>query len=214
MIRALALAGGLCGAAALSQFPEYSQQYLQRLAGAVDELSAVVAAFDASAEGVGLTRAEALDEMGGSTFQTRLRADMQGNIARLDRLSADYAALSGTVPLERLAMVWRMRDGVLAARTWADFQPALPLTQAGVVSAGLGFGTGWLGITAGLGLLSGLFRRRVWRARTRATSEVSPEALPREEPVLRRTPGNLAEYLKSESQQPSLRRKSNEMFEM
>ncbi|WP_300519133.1 DUF2937 family protein [Aliiroseovarius sp.] len=60
MIRVLALVGGLGGAVTLSQFPEYSQQYLQRLAGAVDELSAVVAAFDASAAGFDLTRVEAL----------------------------------------------------------------------------------------------------------------------------------------------------------
>ncbi|MBU0778826.1 MAG: DUF2937 family protein, partial [Alphaproteobacteria bacterium] len=35
MIRALALIGGLAGGAALSQYPEFSQQYLQRLAGQV-----------------------------------------------------------------------------------------------------------------------------------------------------------------------------------
>ena len=42
-MRAIAVAGGLAGAAGLSQFPEFSQQYVQRLGGAVDELTAVVA---------------------------------------------------------------------------------------------------------------------------------------------------------------------------
>lgn len=37
--RVLALAGGLSGAVGLSQFPEFSQQYLQRLAGQVDALN-------------------------------------------------------------------------------------------------------------------------------------------------------------------------------
>lgn len=202
MIRVLALVGGLSGAAGLSQFPEFSQQYLQRLAGAVDELTAVVAAFDASAEGFGLTRTEALQEMGSSPFQNQLRADMEGNIARLDRLRADYAALSGTAPLERLTMVWRMNDTDLATRTWADFQPALPLTQAGAVSSGIGFIGGWLMLSGMLSLLSWPFRRR------------RKQPSPRREPVLRQDPGKLAQYVKSESQRPSLHRKPEEMFEM
>ena len=43
MIRTLTLAGALAGAVSLSQFPEFSQQYLQRLSGAVDELLLYVA---------------------------------------------------------------------------------------------------------------------------------------------------------------------------
>lgn len=160
MIRVLALVGGLGGAVTLSQFPEYSQQYLQRLAGALDELTAVVAAFDASAEGFGLTRNAALDQMGGTAFQNQLRDDMRGNIARLERLSADYAALSGTAPLERLTMVWRLRDSELAARTWGDFRPAVPVTRDGALATGIGFGTGWLLVAGLLRGLIGLSRRR------------------------------------------------------
>ncbi|NRB05388.1 MAG: DUF2937 family protein, partial [Rhodobacteraceae bacterium] len=44
--RAIALAGGLAGGLSLSQFPEFSQQYLQRLGGAVDALAVVVTDFD------------------------------------------------------------------------------------------------------------------------------------------------------------------------
>ena len=60
MIRLLAFIGGLGGAVSLSQFPEFSQQYLQRLAGAVDELQVIVETFDADAKGANLTRDEAL----------------------------------------------------------------------------------------------------------------------------------------------------------
>ena len=49
ILRALTLAGGLTGAAVSSQFPEFSQQYTQRLGGAVDALAVVVADFDAMA---------------------------------------------------------------------------------------------------------------------------------------------------------------------
>ncbi|MEO1364377.1 MAG: DUF2937 family protein, partial [Pseudomonadota bacterium] len=59
--RALMLAGGFAGAALTSQFPEYSQQYTQRLGGAVDALAEVVADFDASARAEGLSREAALD---------------------------------------------------------------------------------------------------------------------------------------------------------
>ena len=41
--------GGLTGAAGLSQLPEFSQQYLQRLAGQVDELTRQVVEFDQTA---------------------------------------------------------------------------------------------------------------------------------------------------------------------
>ena len=63
LVRAITLAGGLTGAAGLSQFPEFSQQYIQRLSGAVDELSRVVAEFDADAAALGLSRGEALDQL-------------------------------------------------------------------------------------------------------------------------------------------------------
>ena len=53
MIRTLTLAGALAGAVSLSQFPEFSQQYLQRLSGAVDELRGLVLAFDATAGAAG-----------------------------------------------------------------------------------------------------------------------------------------------------------------
>ena len=62
--RVLALLGGLAGGASLSQFPEYSQQYIQRLAGAVDELTLFVTEFDADAASVGLSWDEALQECG------------------------------------------------------------------------------------------------------------------------------------------------------
>ena len=56
--RVLTLAGGLSGAAGLSQFPEFSQQYAQRLGGAVEELQLFVEEFDADAAGVGMAAFE------------------------------------------------------------------------------------------------------------------------------------------------------------
>ena len=42
MLKILSIVGAVAGAAGLSQFPEFSQQYLQRLAGKVDALGLVV----------------------------------------------------------------------------------------------------------------------------------------------------------------------------
>ncbi len=158
-MRVLALAGGLAGAVALSQYPEYSQQYVQRLSGAVDELGAVTFAFDTSAKVAGLTRDEALEQMQGSAFGDSFSGDMRSRINRYERLNSDYLALSGALPLERLARFYHISDPELARRTWDDFQPAVPVTPEGLIAAGIGFVTGWSVIAIGLGILFGRRRR-------------------------------------------------------
>lgn len=159
MVKVLALVGGLAGAAALSQFPEFSQQYLQRLGGQVDALAKVVADFDASAAKAGLTRIEALDQLQGTEFLELRRADMEGSFARYARLTSDLITLRNTGPLERLAMPWRFSDVETAQAVMADFRPALPLTLEGGVSAGAGFLGGWAGLSALVSLILWPFRR-------------------------------------------------------
>ena len=158
-MRILALAGGIAGAVALSQFPEFSQQYVQRLSGAADELRAVTIAFDTTARVAGLSREAALDKMGGSDFQDRLRDDMRARIYRYERLNADYQALASAAPLQRLSRAWRLRDRDLVTRTWDDFKPAVPVTVEGLTFAGLGFAAGWLLVTLVLALLMRPLRR-------------------------------------------------------
>jgi len=160
ILRIVTLAGGLAGATGLSQFPEYSQQYLQRLGGAVDELSRVVADFDASAAAEGLSREAALAQMVGTDFVERRRDDMARTITRHDRLSADLAALRGTSPFARAAQPQRFTDREIAARAWDDFKPAVPVTFEGLSFAGIGFLGGALILSGLIGLLRLPFRRR------------------------------------------------------
>lgn len=54
MFRTLAMIGGIAGAVALSQFPEFSQQYMQRLSGARTELKVITAGFDLTGKRCGL----------------------------------------------------------------------------------------------------------------------------------------------------------------
>ncbi len=160
MWRILAILGGVSGAVALSQFPEFSQQYLQRLAGKVDALTFVAAGFDATAGTNGLTREAALQAMTGSPVLEDQQADMRATLKLQGRLADNLAALRGAGPLERLTMPRRFGDGETLRATWADFKPALPATTEGAVSAGLGYVGGW----ALVGLLARtpgmMFRRR------------------------------------------------------
>ncbi|QBF32837.1 DUF2937 family protein [Thalassococcus sp. S3] len=156
MIRALTLAGGIAGATLLSQFPTFSQQYVQRLGGAVDALSDVVADFDASARAVGLSRTAALEQMQGSVFVERRRADMERTIRRYDRLSADLAVLRPLGDGGRLLEIRRFADPQLVEATWSAYRPAVPATFDGVLFVLAGFGGG----AAVISVLRRLFRRR------------------------------------------------------
>lgn len=160
MFKFLAIAGGLVGAASLSQFPEFSQQYTQRLAGQVDALSQVVADFEASALDAGLTRSQALDQMSGTPFLDSRRADMTATFSRHAALSDHLAQLRDASPISRLTMPQLLMDGPTLSQTWGDFQPAMPLTTAGALSGGVGYLGGW-GIVAGLlAGIGAIFRRK------------------------------------------------------
>ena len=139
IVRTLTLVAALTAGAATSQFPEFSQQYAQRLGGAVDALAEVVADFDASAQAEGLTRAQALEQMQGTPFIDRRRTDMTRTFTRYDKLRADLAALDSAGPFMRAYHASRMTDRDVARAAWAAFKPAVPLTFAGGIFAATGF---------------------------------------------------------------------------
>lgn len=142
--------------AGLSQFPAFSDQYVQRLGGQVDALNAVARDFDASARNAGYSRDEALNDLSGTAFREAHAEDMRVTFARLDRLSADLTMLRTASPLERMLLPHRLRDTETLEATWGDFSPAVPVTSAGLAAGGIGFVLGWL-LTALTGMV---FRRR------------------------------------------------------
>lgn len=168
MLRIVALCGGLAGAAGLSQYPAFSEAYLQRLAGQVDALTQVVQDFDTSALEAGLGREAALQQMTGSDFLIARQRDMRATFARHARLSDNLIALREATQLQRMTMPQRLTDAETFAATWSDFQPALPLSAAGAVSASAGFLAGWAGFSTIMALLARPFRRRRRAAVTRA----------------------------------------------
>ncbi len=180
MIRVLCFAGALAGGVSLSQFPEFSQQYLQRLGGQVDALTIVAKDFDASALESGLGREEALQQLTGTQFSEDHQADMRRTFARQARLSENLAILRAASPMERLTMPHRMADTEVLHEVWADFAPAVPVTAAGAVAAGTGLLGGWAMMAAFLGMMMLPFRKRQTRTK--------PEPKKRAEPAVRQEP--------------------------
>ncbi|WP_299656515.1 DUF2937 family protein [uncultured Tateyamaria sp.] len=163
IVRALMLAGGLAGGAITSQLPEYSQQYRQRLGGAVDALTEVVTDFDASAQAEGLSRQDALAQMQGTSFIERRKADMTRTFDRYARLQLDLEALEGAGPFMRAYHVMQSADAEVAAAALETFEPAVPLTTAGGIFAGTGF-------LAGLTAVWGVLKLMLWPIGRRRTA--------------------------------------------
>jgi hypothetical protein len=157
----LKLAAGLLLALVLSQFPEFVQQYRQRLGGAVDALRPLVESFDAAAAGEGLSRAAALDRLSANpdglvVGETRATGDA---IFRYETLSRQQAELAAAGEFGRLFIFLKDFDPSIARRAAEDFEPALPATMEGAAHAAAGFVLGYVlvALLAWFGRL--LFRR-------------------------------------------------------
>jgi len=147
------------GAVGLSQFPEYAQQYEQRLGGAVDALGVVVADFDRSASAEGLTRSAALAQMTGTDFLDRRRGDMEATFARHAALSETLANLQTRGGIGRLGLALDLTDTEIARAAWQAYEPAIPTNATGLGFAGIGAVLGG----SILVLLQGLIRRLLRR---------------------------------------------------
>lgn len=153
MRRTLAGLGGVLLAVALSQFPEYAQQYTQRLGGAVDELKAIVADFDRDAAQGGLDRQSALARYQASSdqFLAGRGTSMAGTIARYDMLNQTLTRISQADPIQRAMSLPDYLDSDIGARTLEAFKPAVPVTFEGFAYAAAGLLVGYL-------LVSGIYR--------------------------------------------------------
>ena len=159
MIRVLCLIGGLTGTAGLSQFPEFSVQYMQRLGGQVDELTRQVKEFDQTALADGLGREQMLEAMAETPLVAGQEAMWRRTFARHARLSENLMILQEATPIARLVLPHRMADPATVQAVWADFTPAMPLSVAGAVSAGTGFLGGWAALAAFFAVIMMPFRR-------------------------------------------------------
>jgi Protein of unknown function (DUF2937) len=162
--RTMATAFGLLGGLVASQGPEFAQQYRQRLGGAIDELSRIVRQFDADATATGQDRNGALGQLRNNPDRiASLQGEaMRGNIERLERLQRQREAFTAAGPFERLIVLVRQADTDIAQAAYRDFEPAVPATNEGILSAVIGFLLGW-----GIARLGAIPLRRMFVRRPR-----------------------------------------------
>jgi hypothetical protein len=140
----MALVLGIC----TSQVPEFVQQYRQRLGGAIDELHRILDNFDSDAAQRGMSRDDGLAHLHNDAdpFVRQQGARTSETIARLARLERQLAEFSKDGPVARLQTFFIDFDPAIARRTYAAFEPAVPVTPEGFV-------VGFIGLVAGYGLI-------------------------------------------------------------
>ena len=159
--------GGLGLAVTLSQFPEYAQQYTQRLGGAVDELRVITEDFDRSAAVGGLDRSQALQRyvISNDSFLAERGVSMEATFARYEDLKATLARIQNADPVSRFQALPAYLDSDIGRRTLENFRPAVPVTIEGILYAGGGFILGYMLLSALWRLCTLPFRYRRRRQR-------------------------------------------------
>jgi len=139
--RTLVVAAGIVGGAVSSQAPEFTQQYRQRLGGALQELRTIVEDFDADATSSDLSRQEALNRYRASAdaFLRERGMSIGKAIHRYESLQRQAARFETWPEFARPAALIGESDPTLVSGAWSEFRPGVPLTVTGAIWAGLGF---------------------------------------------------------------------------
>ncbi len=176
LARRFAAAVGLFTALVASQLPEYTQQYRQRLGGAIDELRAIVAEFDTESSRQSLSREQGIARLRANpdALAQDRGADLETAVAREQRLERQQAAFASSGPVSQYLVLLYGFDPRLASRAYADFEPAVPVTGAGLIAAAAGLLLGW-GATHGL--TRAVHRRRRPPADTPARPKAAGSAI-------------------------------------
>ncbi|MTI16895.1 DUF2937 family protein [Rhodobacteraceae bacterium RKSG542] len=151
--RLLAICIGASGAVFSSQLPEFSQQYRQRMGGAIDALKEVQVAFEQDAAQFSMSVSQALDHMKASAdgFVQERAESVSTALQRLESLEEQREAMATSGSYGRIWTFVRSPDAQLSKATWSNFEPAVPVTVEGLTIAGLGF-AGGLGVYWSLAL--------------------------------------------------------------
>ena len=134
------------GVVALGQFPEFAQQYRQHLEGGLGELQSVVSRLDEDAAQVQLNREQALRALEQSLEELPQKRgkSMRIAVSRYENLTEQRQAIDEASPLLRPIHVLQYPDPKILTGTWRIFEPALPLTTAGLVWSGIGGFIAWM----------------------------------------------------------------------
>ncbi len=146
IFRRFALAIGLLFAGLFSQLPEFTQQYRQRLGGAIDELNAMIERFDTEAAALSLDREQAINRLkANSDMLAKDRGrSLEDSVNRKDQLEWQKRALETAGPVRQYVVLAEGFDPGIARQAYRDYQPAMPVTTAGFFAAGVGLVVGSL----------------------------------------------------------------------
>ena len=160
--RTLRAVSALAGAALLSQFPAFYDQYLQRLGGRLDQARIEIARVEDAARLEHLSL-DAYIDVFLRDVQSPVRRQgrvMQDQLNDLVRLEAAFTTLREAPIATRPLRFAGHAEGAIARAALNDFQPALPLGTEGLSYALIGMLGGLLGARVGKRAVSAAFRRR------------------------------------------------------
>ncbi len=140
LIAGLTLAGGL------SQFPEFAQQYTQRVAGAYFEIRDVADGFRADAAASGKSTGQAIADLQSNDdqFLRDRGGSMEMVLEREAFLAGHYQALTSGNGYDQLVVFASERDNEIALDALGIYKPAMPVTFTGGAHAALGFLIGFV----------------------------------------------------------------------
>jgi hypothetical protein len=126
---------------ASTQMPEFWQQYRQRLGGAIDELTVIVAQFDTQATAQNLTEPAAVARLEANPDPlVQGRGDeMQRIITRLGKLHRAAEAFNDPNIAGKWMTLAKTFDPYIAERAYSTFQPAIPTSAEGFIAGVIGF---------------------------------------------------------------------------
>lgn len=170
--RVIVLAIGLACGIAVSQVPEFVQQYMQRLGGQLDVLSAQIADLETRAAEAGLSRDAYVMALQTSVDPNGVReGDYLAELPqRFEAVRLAYADLTRAAPWKRGIIFIRRYEPTTIAATWGDFRPGIPVTTEGLGYGLVGFIVGW---SAELVLIAPFTLRRRKPARKQRREPVS-----------------------------------------
>ncbi len=138
--RTLYLAAAAAGGSATSQFPEFFQQYLQRLGGHADQAAIQAARIRDAAAAEKLSLQAYLDSFLNSQISAHRRQGeiLQVELGEADRLRQSLESLTQSPVWQRpFLMASQAETDILQAAATA-YQPAVPITPEGFIYAGIG----------------------------------------------------------------------------
>jgi hypothetical protein len=150
------------GAAALSQFPEFFQQYFQRLGGRLDQAMVQRDRIVAAANEHALPVADYLRRLADNVDPVVRSEGSNAAAALADaaRLQAAHDGLAAATPLVRPFVFVRDFDPDLARATWERFVPAVPLSPESLLYAAAGLVLGLMLLALAERIVLAPFRRR------------------------------------------------------